>query len=216
MPSYQRPTRHSARSVNKRTHANRFAQNTPQLMVWESLGIKTSGQRAALPKSRFSSFYTQERKHQRVSDYRSINLTHSCSKIISKVLANRLDAELEHLILVNQSVFLKKRWVHNNFVYVQEILSTCIRKKFLPKLHMFLTLSTSHTSLASCTCKCVKERRKGETHAHACSPRRVGHGVARRWTWAHDMRVNSLLKSGLKPRMSATSFCCLVLLRVHV
>jgi hypothetical protein len=129
MPSYQRPTRHSARSVNKRTHANRFAQNTPQLIVWESLGIKTSGQRAALPKSRFSSFYTQERKHQRVSDYRSINLTHSCSKIISKVLANRLDAELEHLILVNQSVFLKKRCIHYNFVYVQEMIKHMHKKK---------------------------------------------------------------------------------------
>jgi hypothetical protein len=31
----------------------------------------------------------------------------------------------------------------------------------------------------------------------------------RQWARAHDVRVNDSLKSGLKPRRSVTSFCCL-------
>jgi hypothetical protein len=38
---------------------------------------------------------------QRFSDFRAISLTHNFSKIISKLLANRLSIELEHIISVN-------------------------------------------------------------------------------------------------------------------
>jgi hypothetical protein len=43
-----------------------------------------------------------------VSDYRPISLTHSFAKIISKLLANRLAPELEKLISINQTTFIKK------------------------------------------------------------------------------------------------------------
>jgi hypothetical protein len=42
-----------------------------------------------------------------------------------------------------------------------------------------------------CTCKSVEERRKGETYKHALSPR---------WAKVHDVRMNGLLKSGLKTK----------------
>jgi hypothetical protein len=41
------------------------------------------------------------------------------------------------------------------------------------------------------------------THALARSPRLIGPGAAR----AHDVRVNSLLKSDPKPHRPASSFC---------
>jgi hypothetical protein len=44
----------------------------------------------------------------------------------------------------------------------------------------------------------------------------VGCGVARQWTRPHDVRVNGLLKSGLKSRKSAASFCRLFFLQVCV
>jgi hypothetical protein len=44
----------------------------------------------------------------------------------------------------------------------------------------------------------------------------VWQGGVRRWVHAHDVRLNSPSKSGPKPRRSVTSFCRLVLLRVHV
>lgn len=44
-----------------------------------------------------------------VSDYRPISLVHSFTKIVSKLLANRLAPELPNLISMNQSAFIKKR-----------------------------------------------------------------------------------------------------------
>lgn len=57
-----------------------------------------------------------------VADYRPISLVHSFAKIISKILANRLAPELSHIISANQSAFLKKRSIHDNFVYVQQLI----------------------------------------------------------------------------------------------
>jgi hypothetical protein len=36
-------------------------------------------------------------------------LTHSFAKIVTKILANRLDPELQHLISNNQTTFVKKK-----------------------------------------------------------------------------------------------------------
>jgi hypothetical protein len=71
--------------------------------------------------------------------------------------------------------------------------------------------------------------RRGEMEKYTCtlaSPRLaelsgVGRGMAwcglaRRWMWAHDVRMNSPAKSSPKPHRSATSFYCLFLLQVHV
>jgi hypothetical protein len=54
----------------------------------------------------------------KISEYMPISLTHSFVKIISKLLANRLGPELDHLISVNQTAFIKKRCINDNFVYV--------------------------------------------------------------------------------------------------
>jgi hypothetical protein len=56
---------------------------------------------------------------QRAADFRPISLTHNFAKIISKILANRLGPELNHLVSINQTTFIKKRCIHDNFVYVQ-------------------------------------------------------------------------------------------------
>jgi hypothetical protein len=64
--------------------------------------------------------------------------------------------------------------------------------------------------------------RRGEREKHTrvlariASPGGVRRGVVRRWAQAHDLHVNSPLKSVPKHRRSAASFCRLVLLRVHV
>jgi hypothetical protein len=59
---------------------------------------------------------------QSVSDFGPISLTHSFSKIISKILASRLGPELHHLISINQTIFIKKRVIHDNFVFVQQVI----------------------------------------------------------------------------------------------
>jgi hypothetical protein len=69
-----------------------------------------------------------------VSDFRPISLTHNFAKLISKLLANRLAPELEDLISVNQSAFIKKCCIHDNFMYVQEVIKELHKKKYHPCL----------------------------------------------------------------------------------
>jgi hypothetical protein len=52
-------------------------------------------------------------------------------KIISKVLANRLTRDLHQLISVNQSAFIQKRCIYDNFLYVQEVIKDLHKRKIL-------------------------------------------------------------------------------------
>ncbi|KAK1630801.1 hypothetical protein QYE76_005116 [Lolium multiflorum] len=56
-----------------------------------------------------------------VKDFRPISLVHSFSKLFSKMLANRLRGRLGELISMNQSAFVKKRSLHDNFVLVRQV-----------------------------------------------------------------------------------------------
>jgi hypothetical protein len=58
----------------------------------------------------------------KISDYRPISLIHSFAKIVSKLLANRLAPELNHMISINQTTFIKKRCIHDNFMYVRQVV----------------------------------------------------------------------------------------------
>jgi hypothetical protein len=68
---------------------------------------------------------------------------------------------------------------------------------------------------------CGGEKKGENTHAHVLA-RLTGQGMvgyrggAMRWTRAHNVRVNSPLKSDPKPRRPTASFCLLFLLRVRV
>jgi hypothetical protein len=66
---------------------------------------------------------------QKVTDFRPISLIHSFGKIISKLLANRLALELKNLISCNQSAFIKKRCLHDNFMFVHQVIKDLYNKK---------------------------------------------------------------------------------------
>jgi hypothetical protein len=55
-----------------------------------------------------------------VKDYRPINLIHSFRKLVSKILASRLAGQLQHMVSPNQSAFIKKRFIQDNFMLVQQ------------------------------------------------------------------------------------------------
>lgn len=83
----------------------------------------------------------------KISDYRPISLVHSFAKIISKILANWLAPELSSLISLNQSAFIKKCSIHDNFVYVQEVVRE-LHKKKIPALFVKLDISKAFDTVS--------------------------------------------------------------------
>jgi hypothetical protein len=80
-------------------------------------------------------------------DYRPISLVHSVVKIFSKILANRLAPRLTGMVSSSQSVIVKKRCIHDNFVLVQSIIKKLYRKK-VPTLFLKLDIAKSFDSVS--------------------------------------------------------------------
>jgi hypothetical protein len=64
-----------------------------------------------------------------IGDYRPISLVHSFSKLFSKILANRLSKRIGEEVSKNQSAFIKKRSLHDNFVLVWQVARKINRSK---------------------------------------------------------------------------------------
>ena len=54
-----------------------------------------------------------------IADYRPIRLINSVTKVITKILATRLATRMKQLVSHAQNAFIKKRCIHDNFLYVQ-------------------------------------------------------------------------------------------------
>jgi hypothetical protein len=75
-----------------------------------------------------------------ISDYRPISLINSVAKIITKILANRLAPKMNELVSGAQNAFIKKRCIHDNFIYSQRVIQLLHRKK---KSALFIKLDIS-------------------------------------------------------------------------
>jgi hypothetical protein len=60
-----------------------------------------------------------------IRDFRPISLIHAVAKIITKILALRLAPFMNDLISPCQSAFIKKRSIHDNFLYVRNLTPIC-------------------------------------------------------------------------------------------
>jgi hypothetical protein len=56
-----------------------------------------------------------------IKDYRPISLVHSFAKLFSKIIVNRLRTRLGELVSMNQSAFIKRRSLHDNFVLLRQV-----------------------------------------------------------------------------------------------
>jgi hypothetical protein len=54
-----------------------------------------------------------------VKDFRPISLIHSFAKLVTKLMANRLVVHLNALVSPNQTTFIKRRFILDNFMLVQ-------------------------------------------------------------------------------------------------
>jgi hypothetical protein len=57
-----------------------------------------------------------------LGDYRPISLINNIAKIIMKILANRLAPHMNDLVSNAQNTFIKKRCIHDNFLYAQRVI----------------------------------------------------------------------------------------------
>ncbi len=63
-------------------------------------------------------------------DYRPISLIHIVDKLFYKVMASRLTPHLDKMICINQSAFVKDRYIQDNFRLVQSSTKLlCVIKK---------------------------------------------------------------------------------------
>jgi hypothetical protein len=75
-----------------------------------------------------------------VRDFCPISLIHAIGKIITKVLALRLAPLMGQVISTSQSAFIKKRSIHDKFLYVRNLTRRFHRTK-MPALLLKLDIS---------------------------------------------------------------------------
>lgn len=80
---------------------------------------------------------------QLVHDFRPISLIHSVAKLISKVLAMRLD----DLVLHAQSAFIKRRCIQGKFLYVRNLVRSMHNKR-KPSLLFTLDIAKAFDSIS--------------------------------------------------------------------
>ena len=56
-----------------------------------------------------------------ISNFRPISLIHAIAKIIAKMMANFLAPRMHDLVSNAQSAFIKKRSIHDNFLFVRDL-----------------------------------------------------------------------------------------------
>jgi hypothetical protein len=79
-------------------------------------------------------------------DFIPIILIHSFAKLVSKVLALRLACHINELVSLAQSASIRRRCIHDNYMYVRDLVRTYHRKK-VPALLMKLNISKAFDSV---------------------------------------------------------------------
>jgi hypothetical protein len=62
-------------------------------------------------------------------DFRQISLIHSFAKLITKIMANKVTPFLNSLVATSQSVFIKGRRTHDNFILLQQTIKSLHKQK---------------------------------------------------------------------------------------
>jgi hypothetical protein len=82
-----------------------------------------------------------------VKDFRPISLVHSFAKLVTKILANRLASHLDQMVSPNQSAFIKKRFIQDNFMLVQQT-TRFLHSQKQPRLLLKLDITKAFDSVS--------------------------------------------------------------------
>ena len=82
-----------------------------------------------------------------VKDFRPISLVHSFAKLVTKLLANRLAGRLDEMVSCNQSAFIKKRFIQDNFMMVQQTVKFLHSQK-QPRVLLKLDITKAFDSVS--------------------------------------------------------------------
>jgi hypothetical protein len=80
-------------------------------------------------------------------DFRPISLVHSFAKLVTKIMTNRLAPFLVSLVSSNQSVFVRGRCIHDNYILVQQTIKL-LHKQKVPSLFLKLDISKAFDSVS--------------------------------------------------------------------
>jgi retron-type reverse transcriptase len=83
---------------------------------------------------------------EEISDYRPISLILAIAKIVSKMLANWLGPLMDRLVSNAQNAFIKRRSIHDNFLYVKN-LATRFHKNKTPALLLKIDIRKAFDSI---------------------------------------------------------------------
>jgi mannosylglycoprotein endo-beta-mannosidase len=83
---------------------------------------------------------------EEVTDFHPISLIHAIAKLISKMMATRLAPHMNKLVSNAQSAFIKKRSIHDNFLYVRN-LARKMHKSKTPTLLFKLDIKKAFDSV---------------------------------------------------------------------
>jgi len=84
---------------------------------------------------------------EQVKDFRPISLVHSFAKLVTKILANRLASRLDKMVSPNQSAFIKKRFIQDNYMLVQQTVRFLHSQK-QPRLLLKLDITKAFDSVS--------------------------------------------------------------------
>jgi hypothetical protein len=81
-----------------------------------------------------------------VSNFHPLSLIHAIAKLISKMMAAILASHMNKLVSNAQSAFIKKRSIHDNFLYIRN-LATKFNKTKMPMLLFKLNIKNGVDSI---------------------------------------------------------------------
>lgn len=84
---------------------------------------------------------------EHVKDFRPISLVHSFAKLVTKILANRLAGRLNEMVSPSQSAFIKGRFIHDNFMMVQQTVRLLHSQK-QPRILLKLDITKAFDSVS--------------------------------------------------------------------